>query len=367
VVLVTVAARVAKASEDPNLVGRGSGDEFLIVLPDLLNDVDAGSAAEVIRNAVRGSVMVGEQSVMVTVGIGVVTGNQDADAEQLVRNAGLAMRQAKAAGRDRTEYFDPRLALEAQHRVTIEANIRVGLERGEFVPWVQPIVGLIDEQVAGYECLVRWMSPSGVQEPASFLHVATRTSLINDIDLMMLRRSIDLLARIPAPLFVSVNVTGAMLSRVPYADLVIQALHDSNTDPSRLHLELTETVLLSIDAKVTDAMRRLASVGVRWYVDDFGTGYSSITHLRDLPIAGLKLDMSFTRGIRNGERTSIRLATALKGLAEGLELDTVAEGVETTVEADHLRETGWVHAQGWLFGRAAPLPGGTASDERVEV
>ena len=114
-------------------------------------------------------------------------------------------------------------------------------------------------------------------------------------------------------------------------------------------------MLLNLDEPVLDQMGDLASLGVRWYVDDFGTGYSAISHLRDMPVSGLKLARSFTEGIRSGDATARQLANGLVGLANGLALDTVAEGIETRAEADYLRTLGWRHGQGWLFGKAAPL------------
>ena len=164
-----------------------------------------------------------------------------------------------------------------------------------------------------------------------------------------------MLARLPGPLHIAVNVSASTLTNVDYADVVIEALTQSGADPGRLILEVTETALLIVTKPIRDAMARLADFGVRWYADDFGTGYSSIANLRDLPITGLKLDMSFTAGIRRGDRTSERLGQALSGLAEGLGLDTVAEGVETAEEAAVLIAQGWKHGQGWLFGRPAPL------------
>ena len=130
--------------------------------------------------------------------------------------------------------------------------------------------------------------------------------------------------------------------------------------PERLHLEVTETALLTVTNRIGQQIQQLASSGVRWYVDDFGTGYSSISHLRDLPIAGLKLDRSFTCAMRAKDTKSLRLAQALVGVAEGLELDTVAEGVETVEEAHLLTSQGWLRGQGWLYGKAAPLQLDTA-------
>ena len=175
---------------------------------------------------------------------------------------------------------------------------------------------------------------------------------------MILRRSVDALRTLPGHLSIAVNVSAASLARVDYADHAIECLHRSGIDPTRLHLEVTETAVLHVTDRVRATMQRLADAGARWFMDDFGTGYSSISHLRDLPIAGMKLDRSFTSGIAAGDdiSTSDRLAQALQGLAVGLGLDTVAEGVETREQAERLAAYGWVHGQGWLFGKAAPLP-----------
>jgi diguanylate cyclase (GGDEF)-like protein/PAS domain S-box-containing protein len=355
VVLTTVAARVAGSAGNPDLVGRGSGDEFLVIVPELANGADAAATAEAIRVAAQGPILVGDQQVNPTVSIGIAIGGRGIDGEQLLRDSSLALRKAKNNGRDRCEFVDPGLATEAQNRLSLEAEIREGLRDGEFASWFQPIVSMDTGRVAGYESLVRWVRPGEVVMPGAFLQVAERTALINELDEVVLRQSLASLATLPEPLFVGVNVTAATLARTPYADVVLAALEESGADPHRLHLEVTETMLLNLTDGVPDAMERLARLGVRWYVDDFGTGYSSISHLRDLPVAGLKLDQSFTSGIGKGDATSRQLAQALIGLANGLGLDTVAEGIETPGEADYLRSLGWRHGQGWLFGKAQPL------------
>lgn len=169
-----------------------------------------------------------------------------------------------------------------------------------------------------------------------------------------MHRAIQRLGRLPAPLFVAINVSATTLRRSDYADLVTDAIRSFGVAPERLHIEVTETALLNIDVQVSESIRRLADIGVAWYVDDFGTGYSSISHLRDLPISGLKLDQSFTSGLGAGDSTCINLADALAGLADGLGLDTVAEGVETRHEAALLSAQGWRHGQGWLYGHPEP-------------
>jgi len=355
-VLEIIATRIAATWQNPDLVARGSGDEFLILLPDLRRGADASVIAEKLRMAAKGTITIGRQSVEPTVSIGIATGTHDADAADLLRDAALAMRRAKENGRDRWEFFQPQLAVQAQQRLNIEAGIREGLRLGEFVPWFQPVVTLGDGALVGYEALVRWIRSDGsIVVPDEFLPIAERTNLIAEVDVAVLRQSIEQLAVLPASLHIAVNVSATTLKSVDYADMVIEALTLSGVDATRLRLEVTETALLIVTDAVGDTMRRLADVGVHWYADDFGTGYSSIANLRELPISGLKLDMSFTAGIGKGDPTSERFGKAIAGLAGGLGLDTVAEGVETSKQAAILTAQGWQHGQGYFFGRPAPI------------
>jgi EAL domain-containing protein (putative c-di-GMP-specific phosphodiesterase class I) len=267
----------------------------------------------------------------------------------------LAMHQAKDHGRDRWEFFDDQVGHEARQRVFIEARIREGLADGQFVPWFQPIVNLDDGVVVGYEALVRWVRPSGtVIAPDDFLGVAEITSLISEIDLAVLPQSLEVAAKLPSSVTMAINISAATLASSDYAAQVADSLLRSGVDADRLHIEFTETALLNVSDQVHAVMDLLAGAGVRWYVDDFGTGFSSISHLRDLPIAGLKLDMSFTHGLGGEDQTSDRLAQALSALANSLELDTVAEGVETPEQAAILKAQGWRHGQGWLYGHPEP-------------
>ena len=355
-VIATIATRIGTFITDPGLLARGSGDEFLVLIPDLTSGADAAIVAEAIRTAAKGSLAIEGHQLQPTVSIGIATSSKGMTAADLVRDASLAMHHAKERGRDRYEFAQAHLAEEAQRRLEVEDGVRAGLRDSQFVPWFQPIVNLDGGEIVGYEALIRWVRPDGtVVPPADFMPIAERSALIVDLDLTVLEQSIALLSTLPLPVHVSVNVSAATLTSIDYSKPVAAALARYGADPKRLHLEVTETALLSVTEPIRRAMNKLASSGVRWYVDDFGTGYSSITHLRDLPIAGLKLDLSFTSGLGAGDRKSVRLAKALAGLAEGLKLDTVAEGVETDAEASILAAQGWRHGQGWLFGRPEPM------------
>ena len=355
-VLTNVAARIATVVGDPDVVGRGAGVEFLVLVPDWVVGTDVAALAEKVRLAAKGEIVIGGQPVEPTVSVGIATGTRDSDPERLVRDASLAVRQAKANGRDRVEFIDGPLSEEARLRLSVESAIREGLRDGEFTPWFQPIVDLDDGHLVGYEALARRIRADGtVVLPGDFVPVAERSLLIADLDLTVLQQSLAVLAGLPAPVHVAVNVSATTLTRPGYPRLLAECLSASQADPSRLHLEVTETTLFSVTGNLVEAMRHIADTGARWYVDDFGTGYSSISHLRDLPVCGLKLDLSFTAGIGAGDPTSIRVSQALAGLARGLGLDTVAEGVETREQAAVLAAHGWRTGQGWLFGRPAPL------------
>lgn len=219
-----------------------------------------------------------------------------------------------------------------------------------------PVVSLWDGRVVGIEVLARWRMPDGrVLLPAEFLPRVDEAGLWEELDYVVLAEGLQAGAALPADVGIGVNLSAASLSRPDLADWLLGELDAAGILPNRLHLELTETSVLHVDARVTAAMEEVADAGVRWWVDDFGTGYSSISHLRDLPITGMNLDRSFTAGITDRSTRNARLALGLAGLAAGLGLDTVAEGVETRQQAQLLAEQGWQMGQGLLFGAAADV------------
>ena len=353
-VLTTIAARIASAVGDPDRVARIAGDEFLVLLSDLPSAADAASKAERLCAAARGTIIVEGQTIEPTVSIGIATGDRNANSEELLRQASLAARQAKDAGRDRWQFIEPALASEAARRLTIESDLRDVLKQGRITPWFQPVVTLADRRLRGYEALARWVGTDNFTLlPDEFLPVAESTGLVVDIDLAILAGALDVLA-VSTVEHVAVNVSPPSLASSDYPDRFAAIVASSRVDPTRLRLEVTETALLDASPLIAEAMTAMTAGGATWYVDDFGTGYSSISHLRDLPVRGLKLDKSFTSGIRTGDSTCIKLAQGLIGLASGLGLDTVAEGIETEFEAGALLGQGWHQGQGWLFGRPEP-------------
>ncbi|MDY7527289.1 MULTISPECIES: EAL domain-containing protein [Cryobacterium] len=244
-------------------------------------------------------------------------------------------------------------------RLTIEDEIRISLRKGDFVVYYQPIVALLDRSTVGYEALVRWQHPGrGLLAPAEFLPIAEESRLILGIDRYVLDQVCAVLASDPnGATTISVNVSAVDLAHESWAETFRSALRTHGVDPSRLIVEVTETAVLSLRPSTTGSLDAVRDLGVGLHVDDFGTGFSSISLLRDLPVTGLKLDASFVAGLGDGNRGADALAADLAGLVAHLGLTGVAEGVETETQARTLLSQGWLHGQGYLFGRPAPWPG----------
>jgi EAL domain-containing protein (putative c-di-GMP-specific phosphodiesterase class I) len=262
------------------------------------------------------------------------------------------MWQATAKGPDSWEFMDADAGEQSRRSLLLRQELASALDGGAVQPWLMPVVDLASGQVSGYEVLARWVEPDGtVRLPAEFLAAAEDSHLILDLDRRMISESVRILAHLPEHQHLAVNVSGASLTVGSVESWVGEALAATGVSASRLHLEVTETALFGVTREVHEVMQRLRDRGIRWWADDFGTGFSSLTHLRDLPVHGLKLDRSFTAGLSEGTGRERRLAEGLVGLARGLGLATVAEGIETVEQSEILADQGWLLGQGWLFGR----------------
>jgi diguanylate cyclase (GGDEF)-like protein/PAS domain S-box-containing protein len=336
------------------LTARLSDDEFAVVAP--ASELDAiADLADAIQTAVRAPVQIGGHDIDVTVSLGIAGRSAATTAETWLQESSTALHHAKSLGGNRWEFHDEHMARTARERVVVRSAIREGLGSGRFRAWFQPVVALGNRAVVGHEALCRWITADGtVVGPDTFIPAADHANLIVDLDRTMLRQALQMASQEPRSQWVSVNMSAASLTEASLVEAVHEILHESGTDPARLQLEVTENSLMRDTDAARKNMHSLAEMGVCWWVDDFGTGYSSIAHLRDLPVAGLKLDRSFTKGI-TANATRARLAQGLIGLAAGLGLQTVAEGIETEPEAMLLNLQGWQMGQGWLFGRPQPM------------
>ena len=353
-VLRAVADRLVAATGAHDRVARIAGDEFAILLPDLDDPAAAAQAARRMLEAIRGPVEVGGASVDVTacVGIAMTMGRSP---EELLSEATAAMWQATAKGPDRWEFIDGDAGEVSRQALARQQELAASLAEGRIRPWLMPVVDLMTGQVRGYEALARCVAADGtVRLPAEFLPAAEDGPLMLELDRRMLIASALLLADLPDDQHVAVNVSGVSLAVGNLGEWVEEALSGAGVPAHRLHLEVTETALLTVTDDVRVEMQQLVDRGVTWWVDDFGTGFSSLTHLRDLPVSGLKLDRSFTEGLASATGRERRLAEGLVGLAHGLGLATIAEGVETEEQAQILAAQGWQLGQGWLYGRPRP-------------
>jgi diguanylate cyclase (GGDEF)-like protein/PAS domain S-box-containing protein len=354
-VLVRVAEILVEVLGRRDRVARSGDNEFSLLVPDA-DPTELTSLAVRLVEAGATTVGLGAQELPITISVGIALGS-GRRAEELVRDASTALRQARAAGGHRWEFLDPGVEAEARRRLTIQSGLRTALTAGEIRPWFQPIVNLSDRTVIGYEALARWMRADGVVVPPDeFLPVAEQSDLIVLLDRHMLAEAMTAVGLLPSPLHVAANLSAASLADPGLLQHVEGSLAATGADPARVHLEVTETTLLHVTQDVLTVMSDVADLGITWWVDDFGTGYSSLAHLRDLPVRGLKLDRSFTDGVETPGSTHGRLAQGLAGLARGMGLRTVAEGVETQEQADALLALGWEVGQGWLYGRPGPLP-----------
>lgn len=355
-VLKEVSNRLITAAGAHDRVGRIAGDEFVVILRDVISTTDAAEAAQRIINAVHGAIEYEGVQLDITASVGIAMWDAN-DAEPLLRDATAAMRNASKQGTGRWAFLDENVAASSRLALAVQSRLRDALSNGQIVAWFMPVVRFDDYELCGYEALARWVLDDGTaMPPDTFLPVAERSGIIIDIDRTVLSQACDALLRVDPKQHIAVNVSAGTLQSGALEGVLHAQIQRTGIDPSRLHLEVTETALLRVTDDIRDAMTRIAQLGVTWWVDDFGTGYSSISHLRDLPIHGLKLDQSFTAGVSTRDSHTARLTRGLVGLADGLNLRTVAEGVETAEQAALLQGQGWELAQGWYFGKPAPLP-----------
>jgi PAS domain S-box-containing protein/diguanylate cyclase (GGDEF)-like protein len=353
-VLKAVADRLTEAVGTHDRIARVAGDEFVVIAPYLNSAPAAAQLSERLIAAVNGPLVIGTATVIITgcVGIAMSSGQ---DAEELLRDATAAMRDASRKGADRWVFSDGSVGARTRDDLVLLNSLRDALAGDGIVPWFMPIVTLPDGIVTGYEAVARWMHADGtITMPESFVPVAEASGLMPALDRRVFRQILQAVARDDTASTYAFNVTGVSLAAGDLADWVADDLRSVGVDPSRLHFEVTETSLFYASEALQRTMTELAALGITWWVDDFGTGYSSISHLRDLPIAGLKLDKSFTAGVSAEDTHSTRLANGLFGLAHGLGLQTVVEGIETVEQAQVMAEQGWQMGQGWLYGKATP-------------
>jgi diguanylate cyclase (GGDEF)-like protein/PAS domain S-box-containing protein len=365
--LVTVAERIKGSLRSIDRVGRFGGDEFVVVFPDVDNPRQLENAAERISSALGADLHLRGHRMVPSASIGIALSTPVSTPDSLLRDADSALYRAKYAGRARWQFFDKEMHQQALTRLTTEDELRDAIARNEFVVHYQPIVRLADEEIAGYEALIRWEHPTaGLVMPGSFLDVAEASGLIAGIGPLVLEQVCRDLASHPEFTgHISLNVSAVELAQANWGKHFNSVINNYLIDPERLIIEMTETAVLDMLPTTKSAIRALTSRGVGLHLDDFGTGFSSISILRDLPVTGVKLDRRFVQDVSTGDSAANALSRGLAGLVRGLDLSGIAEGVESSQQARVLADQGWTYGQGYYFGRPGPMPDFKEADKAL--
>ncbi|WP_027485245.1 EAL domain-containing protein [Rhodanobacter sp. OR87] len=359
-VLKEVAKRLSSCVRHPDLVARLSGDEFAILLEQDDLPSAATAVAQRVLDALDAPMPVAGKELQVTASVGIAIGDGHyAAADELLRDADIALYRAKELGRKRYELFDERLAQTVVDVLALEGELRQALLHGQFEPYFQPICALDgSHRTLGYEALLRWNHPQrGVLRPGDFLKIAEDSGLIETIDWHLFELSCRLLLQHERnDSFMTVNVSALHLRHAHFDRRLIQLLEHIGLPPSRLVVEVTEGALLDNPEHVRATLERLRAIGIGAALDDFGTGYSSLSYLHSLPLRILKIDRAFVQELDKGANTSsTTVVAAILALARALNIQVIAEGIETPAQRDALMAMGCEMGQGYLLGRPAPI------------
>jgi diguanylate cyclase (GGDEF)-like protein/PAS domain S-box-containing protein len=358
--LTMVADRLRTCVRGQDTVARMGGNEFAILLDRLSAPADATMAMERIMTLLRQPIMLpgAQVELLPHIGIAVSIGG-DETAEDMLRNGAVAMHQARHY-EGSYALFDPEMHANAIRRIEVESELRTALDESQFMLYYQPTIDLQSGRLTGVEALVRWQHPRrGVVPPMEFIPLAEESGLIVPLGQWAIQeacRQVRIWQKeIPAdePIALNVNLSARQLRHTNIVQDIANALDDSGLLPSRLILEITESVLMIDTTATLNRLFQLKSLGVRLAIDDFGTGYSSFAYLRRFPVDIIKIDKSFVDGVAN-EPTASALVDAMIRIGKTLRLETVAEGIERTEQADCLRTLKCDIGQGYLFSR--PLP-----------
>jgi diguanylate cyclase (GGDEF)-like protein len=358
--LQLVAERLQGRLRNTDLLARMGGDEFVVLMEQIARPEAAASVALSLIEALKEVfVLAGGHEVYIGTSVGICIFPNDSEAvDQIIRNADAALYQAKGGGRGVFRFYTEALTVAANARVEMESALRRGLQRGEFMLHYQPLVAMADCRIVGVEALVRWSPPGGEMIAAArFIPVAEETGLIIPLGEWVLRAAcaqmklwldngivLDTMA---------VNLSPHQFGRPNIHDTIGGILAETGLPACYLELEITEGSLMESGSDVERKLNALKALGVRLAIDDFGTGYSSLAYLKRFPVDKLKVDQSFVRDIPDN-RTGMEITAAVVGLGRALNLEVLAEGVETEIQLAHLRQLGCDTAQGYLLARPMP-------------
>jgi len=359
--LRAVAGRLKNCVRTGDTIARLGGDEFAIIRPGLVRPEELITVAERIVSVLSQPYQLEGHEVTVGASVGIARApNDGTSADQLLKNADMALYRAKADGRGTCRFFEPEMDARLQARRRLEIDLRAALLQGQFELHYQPVVNIERRQVSGFEALIRWNHPQrGLVLPLEFIPLAEEIGLIQALGEWVLRQACAEAANWPPDIRVTVNLSAAQFKTSNLAQTVIHALAAAGLPAHRLELEVTESMLLQDSESILSTLHQLHEIGVRISMDDFGTGYSSLSYLRSFPFDTIKIDRSFVEEMPN-RADCVAIVRAVAGLGESLGMMTTAEGVETEDQLSRLQAEGCEEVQGYLFSRAVPasdLPG----------
>jgi diguanylate cyclase (GGDEF)-like protein/PAS domain S-box-containing protein len=350
-----VAERLRPLTAEADTIARMGGDEFVIVQAAIADPADATLLAQRAIDALSEPYDIDGQQAVIGVSIGISVGPGDGSIpDKLLRNADLALYRAKSDGRGTFRFFEPAMDLQMQTRRIMEQDLRRALPAGEFELHYQPVVNLASKEISGFEALIRWNHPTkGTISPATFIPLAEEIGFIVPMGAWVIRQACATAAQWPEHLHVAVNISAIQFRSPGLMEVIVGALAASGLSPTRLEIEITESVLLHNKEATLAVLHQLRALGIRIAMDDFGTGYSSLTYLQSFPFDKIKIDRSFVKNITENS-SSLNIVRAVAALANGMGMTATAEGVETAEQLHSIASEGCTEMQGFLFSK--PLP-----------
>lgn len=356
----SVAERLSGLISGDQMIGRFSGDEFAILLPDIADAKDAIRFADSVVETLSEPFILDRRQVFTSVSIGITHGSSKyLTPDDVLRDADIAMYRAKERKRS-IVVFEEGMHVQAMSLLQLETDLRFAIERNEFELFYQPIIELDTTRFAGVEALVRWSHPEyGQINPERFIEVSEATGLIIPMTLQILEAACDQLNKWNRreaggnPLFVSVNLSGKHFNHPDVVDHIGTILQNTKVDPRCVKLEITETAVMDNAERASAVLRQIKDLGVQLSIDDFGTGYSSLSYLQRFPIDTLKIDRSFVRSMEDGRQNG-EIVRSILALADAMKLSVVAEGIESVHQLHQLRILNCSYGQGYVFSQ--PLP-----------
>ncbi|MEO1141157.1 MAG: EAL domain-containing protein [Pseudomonadota bacterium] len=360
-ILLTLSRRLGRLLGNGDCIARLAGDQFVLLLLSESEPKKIAAFADSIRRSIKAPIDFADEEIILSASIGIASWTTEhAMPEQMLRDAELAMGQAKKLGGDRTEPFRPAFRKSKDDSVILIDDLKRAVELGQIELYYQPIVSLEDRMIQGFEALMRWQHPKlGTLMPPDFVPIAEQSGLINELGLYVLERATRDFAELTVDLehkcFVSVNISSRELLRSDIVNDISNALEASQLPPEQLKIELTESMVMDNPEYSTQILKRIKALGVGLSLDDFGTGYSSLSYLMKFPFDTIKIDKSFVQARMQNERLVIM--RSIIALAHGLDQVIIAEGAEYESDVTDLLQLGCEYAQGYLFGQPMDIIG----------